>query len=48
MDAADLPEDATDSYDRKFGIMEIEPGEYEMSVYPSGTLTASLRRKEDA
>lgn len=48
VDAADLPEDATDSYDRKFGIMEIEPGEYEMSVYPSGTLTASLRRKEDA
>lgn len=38
VDAADLPEGVTDTYDRPLGFMEFEPGEYEMvyHTYPWG------------
>lgn len=42
VDAADLPEGAMDSYNRKVGYLSLEPGEYEM-VYHS----ALLRQKQD-
>jgi len=33
IDAEDLPEGATDSYDREPGFMDLEPGEYEFTSY---------------
>lgn len=44
VDAADLPDEATDSYDRKIGFMDLDPGEYELTVLPKGNLVAQLRR----
>lgn len=55
-DAADLPEGATDTYDRPLGFMDLEPGEYEMTYYthpwgfarditPHRCVWAEIRRK---
>ena len=49
VDAADLPEGATDSYDREVGFMDLEPGEYEAIIQPETSTTqvvATLRRVE--
>lgn len=44
VDAADLPEGATDTYGRAIGFFDLEPGEYEMTYYPFHVKTATLRR----
>jgi hypothetical protein len=33
VDAADLPEGATDSYDREIGFMDLPPGDYDFTVF---------------
>jgi len=46
VDAADLPEDATDTYDRKVGFMDLPPGDYEVVIQPETSLdpvVATLR-----
>lgn len=52
VDAADLPEGATDSYGRKIGYMDLPPGEYEMTYHfatqeqgPDLVTWAEIRRK---
>jgi len=50
MDVADLPDGATDSYNREIGFLDLTPGEYEFVAHPetSGApLVATLRRVGD-
>jgi hypothetical protein len=46
VDAADLPEDAEDTYDRPIGYMDLPPGEYTMICTPGKTPLAVLKRRE--
>jgi hypothetical protein len=51
IDAEDLPEGGTDSFDREPGFFDLEPGEYEFTSYPknaNGNLAGTLRRIEGA
>jgi hypothetical protein len=46
VDAADLPEGATDSYGREIGYMDLPPGEYEVVIQPETStdpVVATLR-----
>ncbi len=46
VDAADLPEDAEDTYGRPIGHMDLPPGEYTMICTPGKTPVAVLKRRE--
>jgi hypothetical protein len=50
IDAEDLPEGGTDSYDREPGFCDLKPGVYEFTTHPessNGNIAGTLRRVEE-